>query len=447
MGVKHMKRKVLLAIIPTLLALSACSGINQKARISNDDFYKEDTLAHEEFFGNEELEYSLTLKQPLRAAEDIADPTIGVQFKNYQKEYKGQLRDYCAIRYVAAIASRHVKAEWIRGASMQDSRILKSKGVMESTVAYSSLNNGGTLITPDSLGGTCFVVYTLFDIPLFEYLNYGDGPDMLNCNWSYVAAGLKLTDLDNDDPATNYNMSNIYAVEIGNHHAFSFDEGDLVGDGYFIEGTIDGREKEVVALDGDVSGSTDLAKKTLDLNAGDKFGLFKWSETEFRFYGNFNCSYDKYYITLNESLSTNYSMVGIDSEYTLFLNDEGRFGLSPTSPLSIPTTIYLDLNDTVWDQNVTYNIAVWQTSKEKWVTPTSVTSKVYRFDNVDTDNQFLFVEYGEGDPNWSWGANCQTNNLTYDNADVFIMNDTYKITGWNDGGDNHAGVSRSSSIR
>ena len=118
--------------------------------------------------------------------------------------------------------------------------------------------------------------------------------------------------------------------------------------------------------------------------------------------------------------------------------------------MSIPTTIYLDLNETVWDveQANAYKIAVWQTSLNVWVTPTSVTSKVYKFDSVDTGNAFIFVQYSASDenPNWIWGAECQTNNLTYNDANVFIMNDTYSITGWTNGGDGHAGVARSTSI-
>ena len=141
-------------------------------------------------------------------------------------------------------------------------------------------------------------------------------------------------------------------------------------------------------------------------------------------------------------------MVGVDHEYTLYLNndDDAKYGLSPTGgALSKPTTIYLNVKGTVWlSDPVIETFAVWQTSLNDWVTATSNSDGVYKFDDVDTSHQFIFVRYSkDADPNWSWGNHCQTNNIDYS---TFIMDDTFTITGWDDGGNDHAGYLRSSSV-
>ena len=134
-----MKKKFLLAIIPALMTISACAGANAAPK-AEPNLFLEDNLAHEEFFGESENVSELGLAQPHRLSGDIDyEPAIGVQFKTYKKEYKGEDRDYCAIRYVAAIESTHVKAEWIRAVSMQDSTVLKSKGAKESLLAWDTL--------------------------------------------------------------------------------------------------------------------------------------------------------------------------------------------------------------------------------------------------------------------------------------------------------------------
>ena len=425
-----MKKKMLLTIIPALMVLSACAGAAPQKEAA--PLFQEDTLAHEELFDDAEfVANKLGVKQPLRAASDMVEPQIGVQFKNYEKDSK----NYCAIRYVGAIASRHVKAEWVRGVSRQDAYALKAKGIKESNVAYTSLSNNGTIIQAAS--GSCFVVYTLYDIPLFD-----EGGNQ-SCYWSYVAAGLKLTDLDNQvDPV----MSKIVAVEIGRHHSFSFYESELNNKEYFVQGKVEGSATDVVVPLNDSEGNR--AERTFDLVAGDNFGVFKWSATEFAFYGNHNCTYDSYYIGKSEKISTNYSLVGVSHKYTLYLNNDAnaKYGLSPVGDpaISIPTTIYLNVKNTVWlSGNDNEAFAVWQTSKNEWVESTSSSDGLYKFDDVDTANAFIFARYDKTQsPNWDWGN--QTDNINY--LPGFVMNDIFTITGWNDGTNHRSGYNRSSSV-
>ena len=326
-----MKKRFLLAIIPALMALSGCSRIQPDNKVQfNDNFLKEDTLAHEEIFDGSDLQLlsdSNVSKgpQPLRAPIDITEPVIGVQYVTGTKQHRGENKPVISFRYVAVIQSRHVKAEWIRAVSSQSGDPLKARAVKESTVAYSAINNGNEYITAESMGGSCFVVYTLYDIPLFEHNEDG----IVNCNWSYIAAGLKLTDLDDPEEST---MSKIVAVEIGNRNHFSFYESSLADErGYFAAGIIEGSgtaaNQRVVALPKD--GDDNHAKKSFEFVAGDRFGVFKWSSTEFKFLGSFNKRYETFYTGQSDDMSSNYAKVYKDNTYTLFVNNDDMYGLGP----------------------------------------------------------------------------------------------------------------------
>ena len=346
-----------------------------------------------------------------------------------------------------------MKAEWIRAVSKQNGDALKAKATKESTVAYTAISNGDTYITAEDMGGTCFVVYTLYDIPLFEYNLTG----VVDCTYSYLAAGLKLTDLDDNTKST---MSKIVAVEIGARHHFSFYESTVTNaNPYFIEGRIGGNNNQLKVLDGDVSEETNLAKKRPNLGAdgwtwkaGDNFGLFKWSSDDFKFYGNHDRTYDKHYIKKSEKISTNYSLVGVDGDYTLYLNESGNYGLTAEETIPVPTTIYLNVKNTVWISDpVIEAFAVWQTNGSgAWATPVSNSDGVYRFDDIDTAHDLVFVRYDKTkSPNWDWNSDgsCQTDNIVYDQSSVFIMDDTFTIPGWHTGAYNyHDGYSRSSSL-
>lgn len=420
-----MKKKMLLTIIPALMVLSACAGVAPQKEVA--PLFKEDTLAHEELFDDaESIASKLGVKQPLRAASDMVEPQIGVQFKEYTDELDNT-KNYCAIRYVAAIASRHVKAEWIRGVSRQDAYALKAKGIKESSVAYTSLSNNGTII--QAANGSCFVVYTLYDIPLF------DNGDNKSCYWSYVAAGLKLTDLDGQEQPV---MSKVVAVEIGKHHCFSFYEKDLDSNGYFIEGRINGSDNQVVALDGNVGESDNHAVKSLTLKANDIFGVFKWSGSEFKYYGSFDRKYDGFFLEKVDTLSTNYSSVRVDGTYNLYVNSSDMFGLGA---VSVTIDLYLDLAS-YW-QNGDEKIAIYYIKDSSFHAPTEkISNSLYRFNiNVGEYPSFIFVRsdktLAEGTYNW-WN---QTQDIVFNdynvdtNPDGSILRNKFTLTGWsNDGG-------------
>ena len=449
-----MKKKFLLAIIPALMAMSSCTYMQAGTKVQmNQNFLKEDTLAHEEIFNGSKLELinnNEDSELPLRAPEDIEDaPVIGVQYAESTKNYKGEDRPVISFRYVAVIKSRHVKAEWSRAVSSQNGDALKAKAVKESTVAYSAINNGNEYITAESMGGSCFVVYTLYDIPLFEYNETG----VVNCNWSYIAASLKLSDLDDLSKSIT---SNVVAVEIGNRNHFSFHEDDLDERGYFAAGIIEGsgsaNSQRVVALPSD--GSDNHAKKSLELEKTDRFGVFKWSETDFKFLGSFNRRYETFYTNQSDVMSSNYVKMAADGNYTLFVNNSDQYGFSASS---MTVDLYLDTTQRWYTgaNKEAFVIYYKVADSDTWYwykMTTDVEGESYKWTlDVIAYPAFVFLREptsigvsGEGWP----GCDNQTADIYFNSADstsdghASAFNNQFRITFWHDGTDD--GTSKSS---
>lgn len=443
-----MKKKFLLAIIPALMAMSSCTYMQAGTKVQmNPNFLKEDTLAHEELFNGSELKllnYNENSELPLRAPEDIEDaPVIGVQYAESTKNYKGEDRPVISFRYVAVIKSRHVKAEWSRAVSSQSGDTLKPKAIKESTVAYSAINNGSEYITAESMGGSCFVVYTLYDIPLFEYNETG----VVNCNWSYIAASLKISDLDDLSKSTT---SNVVAVEIGNRNHFSFHEDDLLDErGYFAAGIINGlgtaAEQVVVPLPED--GSNNHAKLTTSLKAGDRFGIFKWSETEFKFLGSFNRRDDSYFTKQSETISSNYAQIANNGTYTLTVDNDDRYDFSASS---MTVLLCLDTTD-YWGNGsgerfaIYYEAETWTWANLTAVNPVEGKSSFYTISlDVIVHPVFILCRMNKSEDN-GWNSEGhqrvynQTQNITFRSSvgalGTSAFNNRFKINGWdNDGG-------------
>ena len=416
-----MKRNFLLSIIPALLILSSCAGAAPKIK---ENILLEDTLAHEEVFGEATIAGSLGVRKTLNP-ESVLKPKIGVQWKKSNDNTK------IDIRYVAAISSLDVKAEWYRGVAKQDSNCPKEKYsageyyVKESTIGYVAINNDGneTKATDAGAGYNYFVVYTLKDIPFNEF------------QYSYMAAYLVLKDNESDDILKT---SDVVAVNIGQQHYFSFANDQF--DGYFIEGTIGGASGQFRELD-DTPDNDDHAKKMgLTLNANDNFGLFKWTPTEFHYYGRYNFGgNDTFYLEDSSAVSSNYSKVRASGTYTMFVNKYNQFNLAATA---LTTNLYLDLS-TYW-QNGNEKIAIYYTDNSSFHAPDEkISNSVYRFNiDVGAHPTFIFVRsdktLDEGEYNW-WN---QTQDITFRDGSS-VLDNKYTLTGWdNDGG--KSGYSRSS---
>lgn len=222
-GVNIMKKKYLLFTIPTLLALSSCSGIQN----SNDQrafAFQEDTNAHAEIFGGVEESFSFRTKQPLRTMTpgegSLLQPKIGVQYRpSYQKDKDddGVPENYIAVRFVAAVTALDVKAIWTRAAYDSDGDRVGVESTVETKKAYVSLSNGGATTTASAQysGYAYYVVYTVYDIPATGFDDYT------------LVAHLTLSDPDDDSKfidskavATRFNGD--YSVDFAANKTNSF---------------------------------------------------------------------------------------------------------------------------------------------------------------------------------------------------------------------------------
>lgn len=244
-----MKKKVLLALLPALLVLSACSAGPKKSA----DLFVEDTLAHEEIFGNVAKDLQVKKlgeeeEQP-RSVNSLTKPLVGVQ-------YQPLTNGYYAIRYVAAIAALDVDAVWTRN-------ICESNGTRRKTEeshfpvekAYTELSVAGGIGLPASLGTdyNYFVVYTLKNIPASD----------VN---SYLFGYLTLT--KGEESVTS--LARVARVSGGD--TFTFDP--AVRHGYFLHGSIGGQE----FVDVNDNGGDDnwIQESGIAMNAEDEFGFFKY---------------------------------------------------------------------------------------------------------------------------------------------------------------------------
>ena len=76
-----MKNKYLLTLIPAFMVLSGCNPLsNYAAAGTKVNQFAEDTLAHEEIFGESEIELQSFKNNPLRAPGLVA-PVYAVQYQ------------------------------------------------------------------------------------------------------------------------------------------------------------------------------------------------------------------------------------------------------------------------------------------------------------------------------------------------------------------------------
>ena len=187
-----MKKKFLLAVIPALMVLTSCAGAGQKAEVKNDNLFVEDTLAHEEIFGESKIEFIDNVKAPLKAPSGPQEPVYGVQYQ--------ESGDNVHMRFIAAIWLAHssIEVEWTRTMYKghdnggESGHVFKAEADKACTKAYTSLANGSedpvTIAQINSQYGdgddyNYFVVYTMLNIPKTTYADYS------------IRANIKMNDM------------------------------------------------------------------------------------------------------------------------------------------------------------------------------------------------------------------------------------------------------------
>lgn len=320
------RRLFLLLITPLLFVVSSCSNnsLNSKETI------KEDTLIHEELFGNNDIaSYDLnnSIRQPRKLVSDLAEPPIGVQYLSYKEDTK----DYYAVRYVAAIKSLDINARWTRAVSQKNGTQVKT--LNRDTVvtkAYRTLNNGGVISTcsEEYPGFEYYVVFTMYDIPTSQ-------------EDSYVMAYLTIS-YGEETPV----KSKAVITQIkGTGHSFSFDVDSVTND-YFI--AIDHETGPDTVWYGEAGEDKPnpeendhavFTNASMEFISGDTFGLFKLTTTEFEF-----CDYPTYLGSTSSRLAKlyssrdNYSQFYLTGKYNIYVNHEDKVYISPTD---VETTLSL----------------------------------------------------------------------------------------------------------
>ena len=247
-----MNKKYILGIVPFFMLLASCAGVSLK---EEENFFVEDTLAHEEIFGSVESSFS-NVRKDLPDYVALSTPAIGVQ--------KAVGETTVSIRFVAAIALNKENLEereavWTRAMFTDAGANFKVAAEKPSRKAYTALSNGDpsapsyyTIDDFNAAHGTeynSFVVYTMLNIPKSTYDDY-----YLN---AYLTLDPDGTPVSSKEVATN--VSGTKRV------AFAADK-----EGYFLDGTISGvansiRNQDAVTSDGD------KARFTVPLAANDSF--------------------------------------------------------------------------------------------------------------------------------------------------------------------------------
>ena len=283
-----MKKKFLLAVIPALLAMSSCTFMQSAAVVKNNDLL-EDCLAHDELFGNAELQEvepeAQREQQPLRTSdpgfdpEENVSPYIGVQ--SFVADGKVSFRFVAAVRFESVAAREQTAVTWHRSVTSPSGAFVKEEGVdavPECNTAYLALNNNGTSYSIDDFNEdhndsnyTHFVVYTLRNVSLTTYAGH------------YVSAYLSFSKTGESgiDPVS----SKAIAINVERTEKYVY----TASDGYcYIDGTFSGTPRKIAATRVR-NGSNKAEFEYVNFAAGDTFVFNEFYNTKLYVHGSAEC--------------------------------------------------------------------------------------------------------------------------------------------------------------
>ena len=255
-----MKKRVLLALLPAAMILAACAGAGQKANDKNV-LFNEDTLAHEELFAQKGFGKIHKLSHL-----DSSLPAIGVQRSDVKEiTVSGTPTNVVSIRFVAAVNldSEHLADAhpiWTRVLYEEDGDgVLKGVDTLESTKAYTKINDGGSGTLPSAFGEyNYFVTYTMTNIPVAYN----------NC---YFNVSLSLGGVSSRVLATT--------VDLSSHFSF-----ESTSENFFLTGTFNDVARDI-AQDTSTKGdnpSSNFASFSYDILENDKFIIVQKTSTVFK---------------------------------------------------------------------------------------------------------------------------------------------------------------------
>ena len=279
-----MKKKLLLLVLPVLMALSGCSGVKAQPKA---EFMIDSTVANEEVFGEAEVGGDLGLRkgQPLKGGLLPADTiSLGYQIR-FNENDEGTADDTISIRFVAALKTVDgINAFWMRALAEEDgTNTAKPFANKESTKYYRTLANGANVIEAgkgDYAAYEGFVVYTLMNIPYESYKN------------AYLGASLVLTNPSEDNAVVCFSDFLAVRVEkLDSEHskdAFAFD-GFAYNDKYFLHGIINNSGDRIMYdEDGDANtlenDKNHASYIDVEMKEDDYFGSFYFSSSAFLYF-------------------------------------------------------------------------------------------------------------------------------------------------------------------
>lgn len=383
-----MNKKIVLTVLPVFMLLASCSAQPNKVE---KDIFVEDTLAHNELFGGEEVVgEQLKLDRTYREADpSLKKPLVGVQYK---AEGDGKY----SIRYVAAIHALDVQAVWHRGLCLESGSEQLVFGTVESTVAYTALGSGSTgadnvpdITVPADAGEdyNYFVVYTVRNIPSSEVNSY---------LFAYLTLKKGASEVSSD--------ARISKVSGGN--SFTLDLADGERSTYFIQGRINGSDSAFYNINDDGGSDNYIQESNVPLIPEDNFGFFKY-ETEGREHFQYFGSYGGGTACHSNISSSDYEKVCDTGTYDIFLSKkEGTVNKVYLDCTATSRRIYLDNGK--WIEDTTphrYALNVFHDDVDNskdihvWYNFTLLSGVVYYVDvPVATfatyDSGIIFVRFG-----------------------------------------------------
>ena len=243
-----MFKKLFLAVLPAIMVLSSC-GAAPKAD-KNDFFSKEDTLAHEEVFGEPAPLIKENVERKPEGIDEFVEadrPSLGIQTAVYQG--KDSIRFVAAINISAGDFDSTIPV-WTRTIYNADGSVKKSSTPFEAKKVYTSLKNGENTITIQQFNSANGTHYDYFSVYTILNINSGNEACFIN---AYVTVGsLK---------------SKVLSTNVGGTKRLTFENTQT---GYFLSGTINETPNSVRAQDA-VTSSGDKARFTVPLAANDSF--------------------------------------------------------------------------------------------------------------------------------------------------------------------------------
>lgn len=448
-----MKKIIVLAILPAIMALSGCSPKTE----AKENVFFEDTLMHEELFAGRQLQVrkaGVIDDNPEAGTKFTITPKIGVQYSNlYDAD------THYAIRIVAAIGDiTNVTATWNRSVLQPDNTertgfTLNNDVVV--TTAYQKIDNGGGSYSLASNEGdpgdySHYVVYTLYNLPADDSLS-----------GYYLFANLTLSRPEAEDAVSKTVITELKRVDARKTSL-------PIGRNYFMKGSINGETNKIIPLDADPD--TNHAKGSgISLLADDKFGVYKMTASGFTFLENSseasNKCYDTFCLDSNSELSDNYSKVRATARYSLFVNGSDEYGLYIEK---ISVNIYLntgsweDGGSQTWGNGSGERFAISYQNESGtwgWINMDAINpdgeghSKDYCASiNLKSDSKLIICRMNKNQNN-GWNNDepaaervyNQTPDIVF-NSTATVLNNKFTITSWHNGGGdwNKSNYSRSS---